>query len=215
MTKITRILRVEDTRMREEGPDDRWYPVPGSGIENNCGRCGRAHEVHATVEIDIDGTLGTMIVGTGCMKADEAEVASQIRSVLSAQRTLAKHERLLAKYEALSAKNNEIMAKVRALPVPAVEKATWNLVVGSKREIHGFQIGDARVSSGQAMYPTRTEQDTLEYSWRLNRARELGQTHEMAAASQYIDTEQREITKLKRKIEEKINGSRSRLEGVK
>ncbi len=29
--KITRVISVEDTHHWEEGPDDRWYPIPGSG----------------------------------------------------------------------------------------------------------------------------------------------------------------------------------------
>lgn len=48
--EIVRIVRVVDTReYTEEG--DRWVPVPGSGIENECARCGRLYEVHATVEL--------------------------------------------------------------------------------------------------------------------------------------------------------------------
>lgn len=85
MLKIVRILSVEDTRMWEEGPDDRWYPVPGSGQENQCARCGRAHEVHATVLLE-DNT--SIIVGTGCMHADESELAGQVRSILNAKNTL-------------------------------------------------------------------------------------------------------------------------------
>ena len=47
--KIERILKVVDTRQYEEGPDDKWYPIVGSGHEHACARCGRMHEIHAIV----------------------------------------------------------------------------------------------------------------------------------------------------------------------
>lgn len=61
------ILEVRDTRRYDvdfSGPDERWYPIPGSGLEHQCDRCGRIHEVHAHV---IDATGRSGIVGTGCM----------------------------------------------------------------------------------------------------------------------------------------------------
>jgi hypothetical protein len=59
-----KILRIVDTREYEEAPSGKWVPIPGSGNQRECDRCGRLHEVHAYVETD-DGR--TMIVGTGCM----------------------------------------------------------------------------------------------------------------------------------------------------
>lgn len=57
------ILSVVDTReYMEEG--DRWVPIPGSGEARECDRCGRLHEVHATVQYP---SGETMVVGTGCM----------------------------------------------------------------------------------------------------------------------------------------------------
>ena len=61
-TTIARLVAVTDTRdMIEDG--DRFVPIPGTGDARPCDRCGRTHEVHATVELS-DGTTAT--VGTGC-----------------------------------------------------------------------------------------------------------------------------------------------------
>ncbi len=203
--KIIRVLRVEDTRQWEEGPDDRWYPIPGSGQENQCGRCGRSHEIHATVELE-DKT--TMIVGTGCMKADEAVFGSQIKSVLSAQKTLAKHEHFLAKYSDLMAENRAIMARIDTLPVPMIEAVKWNLAFGEKREVLGFQIGDARVRSDGYMGPTYTEKETLIGNWKYNRAKEFGLTAAMQNAPYNVGAEQKQIAKIKAKIEKLMAGEK-------
>ncbi len=40
---------VVDTREWVEGADDKWHPIPGSGSGRSCDRCGRTHEIHATV----------------------------------------------------------------------------------------------------------------------------------------------------------------------
>ena len=120
--KIIKVLCVEDTRQWEEGPDDRWYPVPGSGIKNNCGRCGREHEVHATVLLDDEKT--TMLVGTGCMAADEAEVATQIRSIVNSQKTLKKLKFEMIGQEELRSEYMRIKLLVDAMtpPDPVIEE---------------------------------------------------------------------------------------------
>jgi len=64
MAAIIKILSVVDTREYEEGPDDKWYPIPGSGREHQCYRCGRLHEIHAEVLLDDEKIV---VVGTGCM----------------------------------------------------------------------------------------------------------------------------------------------------
>lgn len=80
---ITKILAVVDTReYMEDG--DRWVAIPGSGLENECERCGRLHEVHATVEL-ADGT--TAVVGTGCMKGESMEVQAALKAGASAAKS--------------------------------------------------------------------------------------------------------------------------------
>ena len=98
--KILRILRVHDTREYEEGPDGKWRPIPGSGVEHECARCGRLHEVHAEVETEGGGFS---IVGTGCMGAVDLDVAA--RKLAGKASTRRKHEcalrRLRADIEAI------------------------------------------------------------------------------------------------------------------
>lgn len=121
--RITRIISIEDTRDAEPIADpthpkgERWVKIPGSGVERSCDRCGRIHEVHATVALE-DGTEA--VVGTGCMKAESAEVHAQLKAMTSAAKTVAKwraevrHAR--AEHEAANAAEQEIAA----LPLPEI-----------------------------------------------------------------------------------------------
>jgi len=93
--KILRIVRVHDTREYEEGPDGKWRPIPGSGVEHECARCGRLHEVHAEVETEGGGFS---IVGTGCMGAVDLDVAA--RKLAGKASTRRKHECALRRLRA-------------------------------------------------------------------------------------------------------------------
>jgi hypothetical protein len=84
--KITRVLRVVDSRECEEC-GDRWVPVPGTGVQRKCDRCGRLHEVHAYVQLE-DGSVA--IVGTGCMRGESLEVQGRMKSAASAAKTIAR-----------------------------------------------------------------------------------------------------------------------------
>lgn len=75
--RIVRVLEVEDTREYEEGPDGRFHPIPGSGNIRQCSRCGRDHEIHATVELS-DGT--TEIVGVGCARRENMDLDAAFRT---------------------------------------------------------------------------------------------------------------------------------------
>lgn len=75
-SRIVQILEVRDTReYMEDG--DRWVAIPGSGAVRECDRCGRRHEVHATVVLE-DGT--TAVVGTGCMATESMEVQAALKA---------------------------------------------------------------------------------------------------------------------------------------
>jgi len=92
--KIERILKVVDTRQYEEGPDDKWYPIVGSGHEHACARCGRMHEIHAMVLLD-DGNEA--VVGTGCASKENTEMAARscvLRTSQSGWRGLMRSRRL-------------------------------------------------------------------------------------------------------------------------
>lgn len=118
--KIERILSVVDTREYIERTDGRegFEPVPGSGVEHECYRCGRLHEVHATVLL-ADGQ--TVIVGTGCMGKDDAEMGKRFSSADRAAKRLqalrAEYARMQARHAAYNAARQEVLA----LEAPAVE----------------------------------------------------------------------------------------------
>ena len=122
--QIVRILRVKDTRVYEEGPDEKWYPIPGSGVENECARCGRTHEVHATVEL-ADGTK--TIVGTGCMGAKSLSV--EARKLATTAATRARSAARLAHARKVLAAYDKALAAVQKKRVPPVRfklgKSSW------------------------------------------------------------------------------------------
>lgn len=113
--RIKRIIDVKDTRQYEEGEDDRWYPIPGSGHANTCHRCGRQHEIHATVELD-DGS--SAVVGTVCMAKDDMALASKVQGLESAAKSLAKMKAEQARYLAKLAQWDATKAVVDAMPQP-------------------------------------------------------------------------------------------------
>lgn len=78
---------VVDTREWVEGADDKWHPIPGSGSGRSCDRCGRTHEIHATVT---DSTGATFTVGVGCSGADTATARRISTAATSAARDTAR-----------------------------------------------------------------------------------------------------------------------------
>lgn len=114
MKQITRLIRVTDTRQFEE-IGDRWVPIPGSGSESECARCGRIHEIHAEVELE-DGAHA--IVGVSCAKQRSLDV--EIRRAAGRATTTAKLRCELARVRAELERVEAIHAAVDALPVPTV-----------------------------------------------------------------------------------------------
>lgn len=82
---IARVVDIQDTRQFERVADSRgrmvWRPVPDSGEQRRCDRCGRPHEVWATVEL-VDGSR--RVVGTGCAGARPglADAATRARAAI-------------------------------------------------------------------------------------------------------------------------------------
>lgn len=110
-----RIVDVVDTRaVVEDG--DRWVRIPGSGDARPCDRCGRMHEVHATVVGD-DGAEHR--VGVGCAHAT-GPVASQLRSVVSATATAGKLRAMLEAARARDAHIAAVRADVATMAPPDV-----------------------------------------------------------------------------------------------
>lgn len=170
MSRIVRILKVIDTRDYEE-VDDRWVPIPGSGLSNTCARCGRSHEVHASVVLD-DGS--EIVVGTGCMRADEADVASRVKTATSAAKTAARLRAELVAHNAELAVYQRAVAEVAALPLPPAQRSE-KAIVGSA-PIQVMTMGDAEVWCHFAQGEEGKEERSwaLVNAWRNNRLRERG-----------------------------------------
>lgn len=189
--KIAKILRVTDTREYEE-VGDRYVPIPGSGELNVCDRCGRTHEVHATVLLENGNTA---VVGTGCMKSESAEVVSQVKSLTSATKTF---YRLQAEEKDLQAKldNNErIRAEVEKLRLPEImithEPNEWF------EDRHIVRMGDAYIQcvNGRDLEDTKK---AVTYSWKQKRQIELGLTSDK---QYHLEDLQYRIYKIEKKIE--------------
>jgi hypothetical protein len=128
--RIVAVLKVEDTREYEQGENDRWYPIPGSGRENECARCGRLHEVHAEVRLE-DGT--TTIVGTGCMGAESLEAS--VRRASGSAKTVARLTAELARARATLDGARAAQAEIATLASPAVTFTTEMRATQSEGEI--------------------------------------------------------------------------------
>lgn len=165
--QIVKILDVVDTREYEEIADGVFKPVRGSGTESFCARCGRPHEVHATVEL---ADKRTARVGTGCMKGSRLE--KEAKAGASAAKTIAKWEAELAALEDKAKKHKTIYAQVDSLRPPPVTKSDdGNRIT--------FHMGDATVyhPKSHGMMSQRVEQErtwTVERVWRDKRLYERG-----------------------------------------
>lgn len=115
MDRIVKILEVVDTRTWEEGADDKWYPIAGSGIEHECDRCGRFHEIHATVLLESGKTA---VVGTGCMGHEDIEMAKRFQKADRAAKRVAQLEAQYVKDKAVMDAYQEAWAEVNALVPP-------------------------------------------------------------------------------------------------
>lgn len=194
--EIVKVLRVVDTRQYEEGPDDRWIPIPGSGDENRCFRCGRSHEVHAHVKLSDDREV---IVGTACSKQESTEVQAAIKSAASAAKRLnalrAKH----AANTATIAKIKEVNAAVDAMPIPALTEGQELRAVGvdAGKPFKVLICGDTKIPcfSGEI---TNERRECVIDCWKRARAAELGCPNYPWGAG---DTARR-LAKLERQIAE-------------
>ena len=167
--KIIEIISIVDTRTYEE-VNDRWVAIPGSGIERECGRCGRLHEVHATVRLE-DGSLA--IIGTGCAKNDD--MAPALRRGTSTAKTLARNTAKLVALKKRLAEVKQIIDEVDALELPPVEQDSTTLAIGREkgRVVPLLRMGDATVwLSGTSNEKERLS--CLENSWRNDQLRKRG-----------------------------------------
>jgi hypothetical protein len=186
--RIVGIVSVVDTREREE-VGDRWVPIPGSGIQSVCARCAKEHEVHAEVELS-DGT--TRVMGTGCARQQDPEVASRIKSLESAAKTLGKNLHALGvakvNLEKQRAVNAAAAAEVDKLVQPEMRLLTKEETAGHfglRPNTEVWAIGDAFArthkptddsldAQGRYAWEKRKRDESLPWNWRRKRLDEHG-----------------------------------------
>ena len=179
LPRITKVLSATDTREWVEGPDDRWHPIGGSGDARECDRCGRAHEVHVTVELE-DGT--SAVVGTSCAKAESIDVPRAITTAAGRATRRAKALAEFTHYSAVWERAETIARQVWALDFPPIV-VTPDPSEHAPRRIE-ITCGDARCwSHYDGLSPERRE--CVVGSWRARRLderceAELGLTHAVA-----------------------------------
>lgn len=142
-SRIVRVIKIVDTRLYEEGPDGKWHPIPGSGSEHECARCGKAHEVHAEVQLS-DGTHE--LVGTGCAAREsmEAGEGERIQKAEAKAKRLARMRAELAGQTKWLAEYREATAAVYRLTPPAFEHGERPLPASGKM-MRTLRVGDVEV----------------------------------------------------------------------
>jgi hypothetical protein len=170
--KIKSIVSVIDTREWIEGDNDKWVPVAGSGQENECMRCGRLHEVHATVELE-NGQHA--IVGTGCMSADSMDpaVANALKSGATTAKTLARLQAQLVKLEKQLAFEAELQPRIEA----ELDKIAFATTVEQRENVTIHRLGNASVwvhGTGANGVMNSERRTCLWESWKKMRFDELG-----------------------------------------
>lgn len=192
---IVKILAVKDTREYEE-VGDKWKPIPGSGLEHDCDRCGKAHEVHATVLLE-DGK--TAIVGTGCMGKDDLELAKRFGRADRAAKRLAALRAELESVREAEVAWDKAKAEVNALTIPEITETTLPGKIGRNRgePIQVLVMDDAQAWILPGCTRTREREETLEMIWRGNRMRERGQTFR-PNKGEYLE---REISKVEKRLQ--------------
>jgi hypothetical protein len=168
--RITRITEIRDTRDFDYEVDahgeEVLKPIPGTGDPHNCDRCGRTHEVHATVELD-DGSLA--VVGSACANAGDDISPKAFRSGAALATRIAKLRREIKALDAKLAGWRAAEAKTDAMPVPELAAAE-----GGGKTLLTCGDGDAAWCRSGV---TDERRQCAIGSWRRKRLAELGFRH--------------------------------------
>ena len=165
---IARIIDVRDTRDRIE-VGDRLVPVPGSGDLRPCDRCCREHEIHIDVELS-DGRRAN--IGSGCAKGESMEVASRLKSAISAAKTRSRLRAELAVAQDEHTRAAAAWREVEALHPPPAELREE--VADPRGDRQEWIMGDARVWVLPGSSFGAERRGALLSGWRSNRYRERG-----------------------------------------
>lgn len=154
--RILRLVKIIDTRDREERDgmfSSFSVPVPGTGTEHACHRCGAPHEVHAYVEVE-GGEV--VIVGTGCARraAMDAGDAALARAISTAERRAKVRAAVVAEIARLRRLVEERAAGEAAVGALAVPAVTWAQVGAARWSV---TCGDATVVSHGGREPIGEE----------------------------------------------------------
>lgn len=114
---VWKVVSVVDTREFVEGENDKWYPVSGSGDLRPCDRCGKQHEIHATVE-DAEGNI--FVVGVGCARIGHPELDASLKAGQSAATTFAKNKAAVDSLTKRLAIEANVRDEVDRLPPPSI-----------------------------------------------------------------------------------------------
>lgn len=168
LDQIVRIVKVRDTREYEEVSDGVFKPIPGSGKESFCARCGRPHEVHAEVEL---ADKRHVIVGTGCMMGSRLEKEAKTGAGLA--KTIAKWEKQLESLRAIEKRYKETMKRVEHIPLPPVTSSVnkYGVVMWHMGDISSAGRREIEKESGKI---TDSDFKNLKYLWRKKRVIEQG-----------------------------------------
>lgn len=202
--QIVGIVSIVDTRQYEER-GDRWVPIPGSGEISQCDRCGRDHEVHATVEL-ADG--GCAVVGTGCMNGASLELEKAVKSGTSTAKTLARNRAILARELEKIEAARAIIAEVDALEVPAVTFTTQqNRTVGRNHpdgEWTETRIAHCAEHTAPRYNDWQTDEELAEFArgaWRLAQLRARGLNRSLYSLESDAEATRTLIARAERKLE--------------
>lgn len=174
--KIVRIIEVVDTREYEQ-VGERWVAIRGSGESHTCDRCGRQHEVLASVELDSGKRA---VVGTGCMTKDEVAPSTKMRLERRAKRVKSLNTQLDHWYK-LDEEYKEIKKKVSKMKLPEYTVSNADLDYSNdKVRRDKYTMGDI---SAYNMKPDKNGEKyytlyLLEGRWRAARENELGITYD-------------------------------------
>ena len=153
------IISIKDTREFIE-QDDRFVPISGSGDMRPCDRCGRVHEIHATVRT---ASGEHYVVGIGCALAGHPELDAPLKAGKSAATTYAKNKADVERKRVFAARVAQEWTAVKAMPMPAHTEQDAAIIPNAKE----WRTVDGRAYCVISAWADLKERmDCLESSWR-------------------------------------------------